>query len=40
MDRTAILLCNSWTQDKQKMTIVEPALYSHRFQAYISRILI
>jgi len=30
----------SLVQDKQKMTIVEPALYSQRFQAYISSILV
>jgi hypothetical protein len=29
-----------WVQDKQKMTIVEPSLYSQRFQAYISSILV
>jgi len=30
----------SLVQDKKKMTIVEPALYSQRFQAYISSILL
>ena len=29
-----------FVQDKQKMTIVEPSLYSQRFQAYISSILV